>query len=179
VVPFTGEEYVGLVWAADDTFDDATRMKVVGALIDSGCRYLVCGGVDCEQWHDDTDVAFASLEASSDADVPFVMTTWHYNESVEDVVFFATYCTSFDDYDFKCLLVLVVGKESERADFAAQISQALRAPIGEPNDPSTPAGRSNRDVFMATHFRFSLCPTTVPTQKQIGHNRGQHRCRTH
>jgi hypothetical protein len=24
---------------------------------------------------------------------------------------------------------------------------------------------------MATHFRFSLCPTTVPTQKQIGHNR--------
>lgn len=140
VVPFTGEEYVGLVWAADDTFDDAARMKVVGALIDSGCRYVVCGGVDCERWHDDADVAFVSLEASSDADVPFVMTTWHHNESVEDVVFFATYCTNFDDYDFKCLLVLVVGKESERADFAAQLSRALRAPIGTENDPSTPAG---------------------------------------
>ena len=140
VVPFKVEEYVGLVWAADNTFDEAARMKVVATLIDSRCRYVVCGGVDCERWHDDADVAFASLEASSHANVPFVMTTWHHNESVEDVVFFATYCTSFDDYDFKCLLVLVVGKESERADFAAQISRALRDTIGTQNDPSAPAG---------------------------------------
>lgn len=140
VVPFTGEEYVALTWAGDSTFDEAARIKVVGALINSGCRYLVCGGVDCERWHDDADVAFAALEASSDTDVPFVMTTWHHDESVEDVAFFATYCTNFDDHDFTCLLVLVVGKASERAEFAAHLSRALRAPIGAQNDASPPAG---------------------------------------
>lgn len=140
IPPFSGEEYVGVVWAADGTFDEAARIKVVGALIDSGCRYIVCGGVDCEEWHDDADVAFANLEATSDSEVPFVMTTWHRNESMEDVVFFATYCTNFDDHDFKFLLVLVVGEASDRADCVARISQVLLASIGTKNDPSGRTG---------------------------------------
>ena len=125
VAPFSGEEYVCLVWAADNTFDEAARMRIVGALIDSGCRYVVCGGVDCEQWHDDADVAFSKLEVCSNADVPFVMTTWHHNESIEDVVFFATCCTNFDGHDFKCLLVLVVGQESARLGCLARISRGF------------------------------------------------------
>jgi len=142
-VPFTGEEYVGLIWAADSTLDEGDRMKVVGTLIDSGCQYIVCGGVDCERWHDDADLAFANLEVQSDSlrtDLPMVMTTWHDNESMEDVAFFAINCTNFDDHDFNRLLVLVVGQESERLDCVNRISRVLRAPAGTQTDPSTPTG---------------------------------------
>jgi hypothetical protein len=44
-------------------------------------------------------------------DEPFLMTTWHAGEAVEDVVFFALNCTNFEAHDFKRFLLLVVGED--------------------------------------------------------------------
>jgi hypothetical protein len=112
VVPtFDGAAYVGVIWALDNTFDQAARMQIGRDLIQSGCRYIVCGGVECEQWHDDADLAQGDLDRTFSGNMPFVMTTWHEREPLEEVLWFANYCTAFEDYDFKCILVLVIGDD--------------------------------------------------------------------
>lgn len=125
--PFGDEAYVALLWAADATFSEVARMKVVHALVDSGCRYIVCGGTNCERWHDEADLASVSLSTQSDSsrsEMPVVMTSWHDGESIEEVVSFAANCTNSDNHDFKNFLVLIVGEGSARLTCAEQVSRA-------------------------------------------------------
>ena len=76
-VPFDGEPYVGVIWASDVSFDDQSRYRLAQELVKSNCRYAVCGGVDCERWHDDVDLAWVDLDLQSDSadPLPLVMTT--------------------------------------------------------------------------------------------------------
>jgi hypothetical protein len=86
---------------------------VATALIKSGCRYIVCGGVKCEQWHDEADLAWVMLDLESGPDngMPLVMTTWHPDESEEEVVDFALNSTNFEECEFRCCLVLIAGDD--------------------------------------------------------------------
>jgi hypothetical protein len=43
------------------------------------------------------------------ADAAHVMTTWHADESPDDVAFFFVLNTNFNEHDLKCFLVLHVG----------------------------------------------------------------------
>ena len=113
---FDGEHFVAILWATDNTFGQKDRMQVAAALIQSGCRYIVCGGVDCEQWHDDADLAWVGLDLDSSGNTPHVMTTWHTNEATEDVIWFAKNNPTFGEHDFKSLLVLVVGEDASRVE---------------------------------------------------------------
>ncbi len=117
-VPFGGQPYVALLWATDDRFDGAARMAVAGALIESGCLYIVCGGVDCEQWHDDADTVLALQGADAD-DSRLVMTTWHTNQAMEEVVFFASFCNDLNEYhDSQHFLLLAIGQPGAKRDEA-------------------------------------------------------------
>lgn len=112
VGPFGGEHYVSVIWGCDDTFDPERRHELATVLIHSGCRYVVCGGVGCEQWHDAADLAWVTIDLDNPSgDTPFVMTSWHTDDSEEDVIHFALNCTNFDEHDFTKLLVLLAGKE--------------------------------------------------------------------
>jgi hypothetical protein len=124
VIPFEGEAFVALIWGCNVSFDASQRHDVATALIESGCRYVVCGGKDCEAWHDDTDMACAVLEVESSQEIPFVMTTWHTDESVEDVVFFAFNLTNFDEHDFRKYLVLMVGHDPSEQNHIETLIQA-------------------------------------------------------
>ncbi len=60
-VPFDGEPYLCVIWVSDDSFDDQLRYRLAQKLVKSNCRYAVCGGVDCERWHDEIDDAWLDL----------------------------------------------------------------------------------------------------------------------
>jgi hypothetical protein len=113
VIPFRDAAYVAVLWNCDETLGPDARNEVATALIQSGCRYIVCGGVNCERWHDDADLACVKLdlESNSGGEIPFVMTSWHTDEAEEEVIFFAFNCTNFEDHDFRKFLFLVVGNE--------------------------------------------------------------------
>ena len=114
VAPFGGDAFPCLLWdhqGGSTPSDPATLAK---ALLNSGCRYAVCGGTDCEAWHDAIDVEFvaAHLDDSEDAiDAVHVMTSWHDRESPDDVAFFFMFNTNFDAHDFDRYLVLHFGTE--------------------------------------------------------------------
>jgi hypothetical protein len=59
VSPFPGELYPCLVWDHGSRFSDEDRLVLAQALLESGCRYAVCGGARCEDLHDAVNAAFA------------------------------------------------------------------------------------------------------------------------
>ena len=76
-------------------------------------------------WHDAVDKAH--LQEFDYGDVPddrFVMTTWHDNESLEDVMFFAKFAAEHPTIELSRLLVLDVGNTGRREMFAELLAAA-------------------------------------------------------
>ena len=110
--PFPGAEFPCLIWDHGSRFTDQERSAVANAVLDSGCRYAVCGGDSCEAWHDAVDTEYVKLHSHDSEEVrapAMVMTTWHTGESPDDVGFFFVLHTNFDHHDFQHYLVLHVG----------------------------------------------------------------------
>ena len=62
-------------------------------LVEKGCLYMMAYGDDCSFWDDSVDTA--NLTAHNWKDIPndkFVTTTWHDDESIEEVFYFAQNC---------------------------------------------------------------------------------------
>jgi len=101
--PFGGAPYVCLVWATRPaTLDE--RAALARALVTSNCGYAVCAGMESEAWHDMVD------ETREEAD-RFLMTTWHDNEPLEDVVNFFVWNTDYEENVFTRFLIVVVGPD--------------------------------------------------------------------
>lgn len=108
--PFSGQDFVLLLVVADSSISDEERDALSGEIIDQGCRYAVCTGHECSRWHDSIDVAY--LATSPDflpSDERFVMTTWHEDESLEEVIHFFRCCTAFDNFTPRHYLVVILG----------------------------------------------------------------------
>jgi hypothetical protein len=115
---------------ADQSVDAIWRSLVTGWLVRSGCLYALAWGTDCEAWHDDIDEAL--LVAFDFNDIPedrHVMTTWHNDELLSEVFWFAGFCATHETVDLdQTLIVHIAPKEREtemrRAYAEAQLSDA-------------------------------------------------------
>lgn len=115
---------------ADQSVGADWRALVTGWLVRSGCLYALAWGTDCEAWHDDIDEAL--LAAFDFNDIPEdrdVMTTWHNDEPLSEVFWFAGFCAMHEKVDLdQTLIVHIAPKEREtemrRAYAEAQLSEA-------------------------------------------------------
>ena len=88
--PYEGIRPFGAIVAIEAEITSEWQWKVSKWLIDSGCLYMLAWGRDCASWDDSVD--YANLEAFDYEAIPderSVMTTWHENESLSDVMNFA------------------------------------------------------------------------------------------
>jgi hypothetical protein len=125
VCPFQDTAFACLIWDHDGRSSDAVRSAAAKSLLEAGCRYAVCAGINSEAWHDTVDAegVMAQLHGGGDARKPtLVMTTWHDGEQPDDVAHFFVLNTDFDEVDFTRYLVLHVGigPERERVDAAVR-----------------------------------------------------------
>lgn len=105
-------QYPALVWNTMLGVKTEEIASVMQRLIVNGCRYIVAAGTECERWHDIADRQFlAQFPTESERDANFVMTSWHVDESAEDVMLFLVYGTNFEEHDFKEFLVLQFGDD--------------------------------------------------------------------
>lgn len=111
------------------------RYQVSQWLVATGCRYMMAWGVECDAWDDSVDWAF--LEATgyevdvSGTDESFVMTTWHTDDSLSEVFWFAGYCAVHPAQDLELMLIDIGPKPREAAMRAAY----LAAQIEDPDEP--------------------------------------------
>jgi hypothetical protein len=132
--PFGARPYVCLIWDADGALALAERQAVADAIIASNCRYVVCGGAQCEAWHDAMDEAFLAQNLEGEEyEERFVMTSWHAGEPVDEVAFFFVHCTVAEDEPDTKFLVLQVGGAWDTTE---RLQAAIRAEAThEEDDP--------------------------------------------
>lgn len=122
--PFGGSDFVLLLLAADPAIEDDEQNALSDEIVRQGCRYAVCTGYQCSKWDDSIDWAFiATAPSFSPTDERFVVTTWHENESLRDVVHFFRWNTTFDQFIPKNYLVLILGGD---AGTVSQVHDAIR-----------------------------------------------------
>jgi hypothetical protein len=76
-----------------ETVTNDWRNRVSEWLVDAGCLYMLARGEDCSVWDDAVD--WANIDAVHSRPIPperFVMTTWHEEETIEEVFWSATHC---------------------------------------------------------------------------------------
>lgn len=120
--------YPVLIWNTVPSVEDEEIASVMLKLFESGCRYVVTGGYDCERWHDIADQQFVIQFPTEEEQYPnFVMTSCHTGESPEEVTFFLVNLTNFDAHDFSEFLILQVGDDFEvESDLKAGIRKWTR-----------------------------------------------------
>lgn len=124
VSPFPGALFPCMIWDHDGRFTAAQRSEVANRLLQAGCRHAICGGQSCEAWHDAVDEEFVRQHSDvpdESADAAHVMTTWHADESPDDVAFFFVLNTNFNEHDFKRFLVLHVGDGHAKGEVDAAV----------------------------------------------------------
>jgi hypothetical protein len=124
VSPFPGTLFPCMIWDHEGCFTEAQRALVAKGLLQAGCRYVVCGGQNCEAWHDAVDIEFVRqhVDDSDEArETVHVMTSWHADEGPDDVAFFFVLNTNFDDHDFMRYLVLHVGRGRAKEEVDAAV----------------------------------------------------------
>jgi hypothetical protein len=113
VTPFNDGEYVLLLVICDPDIPADVQDAISDQIVKTGCRYALCFGFGCSTW--DTSIDSSSLRANT-PDERFIMTTWHDDEPIEDVVDFWWWNTTFDDYVPENFGVFIIGSDTELED---------------------------------------------------------------
>jgi hypothetical protein len=120
-----GHLFPCLIWDHESCLVDVERSVVANALLQTGCRYAVCGGESCEAWHDAVDEEFVTEHLDDPVetqDAAHMLTTWHTGESPDEVAFFFVLNSNLDDHDFRRHLVIHV----ESGPAKARVNAAVR-----------------------------------------------------
>jgi hypothetical protein len=107
--------------AVSDAWRDATSVW----LVESGCLYMMAWGHECSAWDDSVDWASIDREIRmGEAAERFVMTTWHNDESLAEVFFFAQHCARHPSVDLSRTLLLHIAPEANEARMRAAFAAA-------------------------------------------------------
>jgi hypothetical protein len=116
--------FLAILLVEDDVLEtwmwDACRW-----LVAAGCRYALAWGRDGEAWHDAIDDA--NLEAFDYDDVPpdhVVLSTWHEDEEIEDVFWFAKHRASHPDVPLNATLILHIAAAPRKDELEALYADA-------------------------------------------------------
>ena len=100
-------------------------------LVASGCLYMMAWGRDCSLWDDNVDCANIKNFTGDIPDDKFIMTTWHNDETLEDVVDFATFSANHSRVPLETLVVLDIGPDVRKDEIAALIEKCQREALEE------------------------------------------------
>jgi len=107
VFPFENTYHPCLIYSTKRT-TLAEKSEVATSLLLSSCNYILCAGIECEEWHDICDgIIVGDGDQTEEKDDGFVMTTWHTNETLREVIEFFVDISNI--YSYQKHLVLIVG----------------------------------------------------------------------
>jgi len=94
-------------------------------LVESGCLYMMAWGNGCSSWDDSVDMA--NLKKFNFEYIPedqFVMTTWHENELLSEVFYFAKNCAVHPTITIANVLILHFSPENKERAYLSEYEMA-------------------------------------------------------
>ncbi len=74
---------------------------------------MIAWGIDATNWDTSVDYAFIASDPNYDPpDERFLMTTWHDNESISELVWFACNGTNFGLHEFRDYMFILIGEDT-------------------------------------------------------------------
>jgi hypothetical protein len=116
-------QFVAWIMSNDATLSGDERDAIAMDLVRAGCRYAVCSGPDGTLWDDAVDAA--SLKVSCLQRKEPVMTTWHDDETFEEIAEFFACHTSFDDYRPDTFILVGIGPFAQLDEAQALVARLL------------------------------------------------------
>ena len=116
----------------DGEYSGEWQNEVSDWLIRRGCLYMLAWGPNCSSWDDSVD--WANLQEFDFGDIPdhrFVMTTWHEDETLESVLWFAGSTAHHPDIELKETVIVHVGAVNRELEFLRLFEQAKTLPQRE------------------------------------------------
>lgn len=111
--------------------------KVSDWIVETGCLYMMAWGQECITWDDSVD--HATLRKFKYGEVPddhFVMTTWHENEPLCEVFFYARMCACHPTVSLPLLTVVdIISEPREEAIRALHFAEKSELLEDVPEDP--------------------------------------------
>lgn len=104
------------------TIPDSQRDHIARELCNTGCRYAMTYGLECDAWEmavDQVGVLRDLFKGDDEPAAPFVMTTSHKGESLESVFWFSKCCASHDGLHINegDTLLVHVGNATKKDEF--------------------------------------------------------------
>lgn len=109
ISPFE-ENYALLLVIASPLISVGQRDRITSDIVNSRCQYALTFGHDCEVWHDIID---ETCVGDVTCEERFIMTTWHDDEPIEDVIDFLWSNTSYEEFESERLSVVLIGIDFE------------------------------------------------------------------
>ncbi len=109
----------------EETVEQEWQEWISDWLVGSGCLYMMAWGKDCSSWDDSVD--HSNLKEWDYKDIPedkFVMTTWHDDESLEDVFWFSKHIASHPSVDIRDTLLVHIAQKTKENEFIDLYSRA-------------------------------------------------------
>jgi hypothetical protein len=126
--PFPGAEFVMLLVVCDSSTTTEEHAALSQQIVEEGCRYAVCTGHNCELWHDLIDESFIGSDPNfNPPNDRMLMTTWHENEPIEEVVEFFRWNTSFANFTARNFLIVFLGDDPKSE---AEVLRAVASEFG-------------------------------------------------
>jgi len=120
--PVDGEFALLLVVVADDVTDEE-QSELSQQFVRAGCRYAVCFGPTSSSWDDSIDMV-SVMDRVDGRDPPFVMTSWHDDESVDEAVaFFAQHSRIDDELPRDFVVFMLGGTDRECAEVREAVTR--------------------------------------------------------
>lgn len=123
--PLDGLQNFKTVLVLEAEVDEMMMWETSRILVESGCKYALAWGTDCENWHDAIDDAY--LEFTNYEDVPDerrVMTTWHEDEELGEVFWFASHRAVHPAHEMRDVLILHIAPAPRREELETQFRDA-------------------------------------------------------
>ena len=99
--------------------------KISKWLVESGCLYMMAWGKECSSWDDSVDWATIDYwEGKKVPDSKFVMTTWHDDETLEEVFWFSKSAAIHPDAEIDNSLVLHISNENKEFEIRKKYKNA-------------------------------------------------------
>jgi|WetSurMetagenome_2_1015567.scaffolds.fasta_scaffold60069_3 hypothetical protein len=113
------------VLVVEQAVSDEWRSLVCDMLVGTGCRYMLAWGRDCEIWHDSVDSAnLARFDFQEFPDDELVMTTWHSDETLAEVFWFAEHGALHPDVDIDKTVIVHISAEPRATELTEAFNNA-------------------------------------------------------
>lgn len=102
------------------------RDRVSEWLVRSGCLFMLAWGHECSLWDDSVD--YANLNEFDFGDIPddkFVLTTWHEDEPLSEVLWFAAHGAAHSDVQLDLLVLVHIATAGDKVRMMKAYADAL------------------------------------------------------